>query len=398
MPYQNAAKELLAYKAQSGLGVPATGSGGFGFRDAEGSGSFTPAKGSIRNREIRRDGQRSRPRHGTRNWSASRSTQLAVGDQDTLLEALLRGTWANSIAITQAAMTSITTTTNTIVAAAGSWITQGVRRGGMVQLTGHAQAANNGKWFRVVDVTASTITVPNNSLVLDAVADTTFTLTYARSLLNGDPPVERYFTFDRHLLDLDLSYVFTDGKVVSLELLKEPDETIMCTFGFMGRNFSKVTGASAPSLTSPTFKTSIPLVMADGTIRINGVDYADISSLRLSLQAPASAPPVLALTTPDIFLGNMEVSGSVTGLKQDSVLFDAFDAETQIDIHVVAREPEAEPWDFVSFYFGNAVLNGSEFSPAPEGPTFETFPIGFGKDEAGGGRALTTVLVSTSAV
>lgn len=398
MAYQNAAKELLSYKPQSGLGVPATGAGGFGFRDAEGSGPFRPTKGVIPNREIRRDGMRSRGRHGTRSWSATRATQLAVGDQDTLLEALLRGTWAAALAITQATMTSITTTTTTIVAAGGSWITQGVRRGGMVQLTGHSTAANNGKWFRVVDVTTSTITVPTGSLVADAAPDATFTLTFARTLIQGDPPVERYFTWDRHLLDHDLSYVFSDAKITGLQLAMEPDATIMATFEFMGRDWTTATAGSAPTLTSPTFKTSLPLVMADGFIRINGVDYADLSSFNLSFTAAGSAPSVLALTTPDIFLGNAEVAGSITGLKKDNVFFDAFNAETQVEFHLVAREPEIEPWDFVSFYVGNAVFDGEEFSPAPDGPSLFSIPIRTGKDEAGGARALTNLMVSTSAV
>ena len=45
---------------------------------------------------------------------------------------------------------AITTTTSTIVAAAGSWITAGVRVGDIVTLTGHSTAANNSLRLRSV--------------------------------------------------------------------------------------------------------------------------------------------------------------------------------------------------------------------------------------------------------
>lgn len=86
-------------------------------------------------------------------------------------------------AITQSTMTSITLTTNTIVASAGSWITQGVRVGDMVVLTGHDTSAtvvgspNNGRRLVVTAVTASTITVAGTPLVATALADANFTLT-----------------------------------------------------------------------------------------------------------------------------------------------------------------------------------------------------------------------------
>lgn len=84
-------------------------------------------------------------------------------------------------AITQTAtsgtLTSITTTTTTIVAASGSWITQGVKVGDLVVLTNHATGANNNLRLGVAAVTASTITIASSNLTANAVPDSAFTLT-----------------------------------------------------------------------------------------------------------------------------------------------------------------------------------------------------------------------------
>lgn len=79
--------------------------------------------------------------------------------------------------ITQAEMTSITTpTTSTIVAAAGSWVTEDVEVGDIVTLTAHGAHAHNGRPLTVTAVSATTITVAGTPLIVDAVADTAFSL------------------------------------------------------------------------------------------------------------------------------------------------------------------------------------------------------------------------------
>jgi len=75
-----------------------------------------------------------------------------------------------------AGLTSITTTTSTIVASAGSWITAGFAVNDVVILTGHSTAANNNKPLNITALTASTMTVAQ-TLVADGVADTAFTVT-----------------------------------------------------------------------------------------------------------------------------------------------------------------------------------------------------------------------------
>ena len=200
MPYQTASNKQIAIKRQSGLGVPASGAGGTGYNVLP-TAPLKLIKGNIENTVIRRDGQSARNRHGSRSAAASYKLPLSQGTLDPLLEAALRGTFTATFDITNAttlggsaAITTVTTTTSTIVGAAGSWLLQGLKKGAKVKFTGLPDAANNGKWIRVVDVAALTVTFPTGSLTLNAAPDAAWTMTVAKSLLNPQTLIERYHT------------------------------------------------------------------------------------------------------------------------------------------------------------------------------------------------------------
>ncbi len=401
MGLQSGKNILVVYKAQSGLGVPASGSGATGVRMVPSPG-LQGARATINSNEVRRDGQTTKGRLGTKSSSGSYQLELSVSTLNDLIEAALRGTWAVSVDITQATMTSITTTTTTIVAAAGSWLTQGVRRGDMVKLTGHSTSANNGKWFRVTAVTATIITLANMvvggvstaPLTTDATPDTSFTLSVAKTLLCGATPTERYFTFEQYGQDISAGEVFTDVKITKLELSMQPNQPIVATIGVMGLGFASESGS--PTFSSPTYTTTLPLVMADGTIRVNGVDYAVLTGFTLTFDNGGQAPPTLSPTAPDVFLSNARMSGQFVAMRQDMTFFDAFNNETPVDFFIHCKELEAEPADFVSFYVGNATLSGNQTQLGNDGPMPETVPWFAGKDEAGSDHALTTLKISTS--
>jgi hypothetical protein len=243
---QSASNVLVAFKVQSGISAPASGAGASGLR-VKPSQSLKLNKQYINSEEVRRDGMTTRGRQGSRSSSAGYASELSLGSFDALIEAALRGTFTVSTDITQATMTSVTTTTTTIVASAGSWLTQGVRRGDMIKLTGFADAANNAKWFRVISVTASTITVAGTApLVLNATPDSTFTVTVAKNVIQGSPPVERYFSLEEYQQDIDSSLYGTDMKVVKMDFNAQPNRNIEVTFTFMGLDAQSLTGASSP--------------------------------------------------------------------------------------------------------------------------------------------------------
>lgn len=394
----------VAFKRQTGIGVYPSGAGAVGLNVVPQQG-LTLSKAYIESKAARKDGQHVKGRHGTRKGASSYQLELAVGQCDDLLEAMMRGTWVAAASITNTAMTSVTSTTTTIIAAAGSWITQGVRRGDKIQLTGFTDAANNGKWFRVVAVSTTTITLANTvvngvstaPLIANATPDSSFTVTVAKTVINGTTPVERYYTAEEYGQDTSVGMIGHDLKISKFELDAQPDSEIMATFSFTGLDI--VGNTSSANFTSPTYSVATGLVMADGTIRINGVDYNILTGFKLTWDLGGTAPSVLALTSPDVFLNGGKLTGTFTALRSDLTFFNAFSNETPVDffIDMVVRGSAADPRDFISIYVGDASLTGAGGSVGQEGAFADTVPWGAGIDLGGTDRAATSMKLATSA-
>lgn len=406
MPYQTASNKQIAIKRQSGIGVPASGAGGTGYNVLPG-GALKLSRASIPNNVIRRDGQSARDRLGSRWGGVAYKLPLSLGTLDPLFEAGLRGTFTPTFDITNAttlggsaAITTVTTTTNTIVGAAGSWLLQGLRKGAKVKFTGLPDAANNGKWIRVVDVSALTVTFPTASLTLNAAPDAAWTMTVAKQLLNPQTLIERYHSIDDYGQDMDLSLLGTDVKLVRIDFNAQPDALIELTLTWMGLNVTGQTTGTSPVLTAPTYATTVPLVMSDGTIRMAGVDYNVMTGLQWSWDMTGEIPKVIGSQTgPDVFLSPGKLTGNFSAIRSDLTFFNAFSNETPFDMFISCLEPDVtDPKDFMDFYFGNITL--SDNTPgqiAKSGPDVEQNNWTAGIDDAGGASALTTMAISSSA-
>jgi hypothetical protein len=333
-------------------------------------------KALINSNEVRSDGLTSIARHGSRQASGSYTAELSNGSFDMLMEAVMRSTWVAATAITQATMTSITTTTTTIVAAAGSWITQGVRVGDVVRLTGFATTANNNINLRVKAVTASTITVHGTApLVLDASPDASFTLTILKKLKNATTPTKRTFYIDEYNQDIDLSEVYGGCRFISMKISGTPDGMAMVEFGVLGASGTPLAMGSSPYYIAPTQFTSIPLVFADATISYNGSDIANATAFELTYVIAAATQPIIGSSvTPDVFDNNASLTGSISIVRQDLAALTALSAETEMQLHVLLVEPEAEPKDCISFYVPRLKLTAVSGSIGGDGALVDQLP------------------------
>jgi hypothetical protein len=406
MTYVEQWNAYCAYKAQSGKGSQASGAGGKVLRQTGGTGGRL-SKATIGSRELRRDGMSTRGRHGTQRTNGGWDGELSLQSYDDVMEAVQRGTWgAADLAITQAAMTSVTTTTSTIVAAGGSWITQGLRVGDVIRCTGFTDAANNSKNLRITGLTATTITVAE-TLVANAVADTSFTVTRpGRVLVNPGAGnlVKRYFTIEEYEYDIDGSEVFTDSVFGSFRLQMQPNGLIQISTSFVGTGqFQTLTGASAPLLTSPTTTTSLPLSVSEAVVRTGGADLIDLTSFDLTVDIQPSAPDVISANkySPDVFNGSQMVSMNLTVLRSDLQKVSDFLAETQYSLHLLMCENEAEPRDFISVFVPNFTLGSVDKSALAKegGPRTQTISIPadlVGVDNTGAGYDATMVKIQVS--
>ncbi|HTG26121.1 MAG TPA: phage tail tube protein [Reyranella sp.] len=403
-PYQTGHGVIVAYKVQSGLGVPASGAGATVFR-ANPSGGIKMNRPSFKSNEIRADGKSSMGRLGSKTVAGSYAADMSVGTFDALIEACLRGTWTAQVAITQAttlngsaAATSVTTGAHTIVAAAGSWITQGVRVGDIIRLTGFPDGANNQINVRVTGVTALTLTVAE-TLVVNGTPDTTFTVTILKKLVQPTVPVQRYFTIEEYNQDMDLTKRTVDVVLASIKLTGQPNGMAIIEFGFVGTDQTPLASGASPNFTSPTLTTAVALTWLDAAIRLKGVDRVDLTAFEATFDNHAKGVEVIGSNnSPDIFPDNADLDGSFSALQSDMQPFADFVAETEVEFLALLVAPMSEPKDCISLFISRVKYTNVDEQIGQSGPKIVNLPFMTGTKGAGvSGYDDTMLSVLTSA-
>lgn len=373
MAYSESWNGYCSYKAQSGLGVQASGSGALILPQAGGQGgrlSKTPIEDPI----IRRDGMQVRGRHGSQRTSGSYNTTVAIGQFDPVLAAIMRTTWsAADLELDEGDFTSITTGANTIILASGSPISLGLRVGDVIRLTNQATStANNGKNLRITGLTSTTITVAE-TLTVNAVADTECEITRAgRVLVNpaAGSLVKTYFTIEEHEYDLDQSELFTDCVFTRLRIAMAADGILTAELGWTGTGqFEALPSGSSPHFSSPTEPTALSLAALEATLRVGTTDIVDLTSFDITIDLQSAAPAVTGPSkyAPDVFTATQMVSMNLTTLRKDMLDVADFLAENQVSLHLLATENESEPKSFFSLVVPNftyGAIDKSEMSKA----------------------------------
>lgn len=394
MAYQTGRNQQINYKVEGTFNTLPGGTGGKAFRPT--GGGLNLSKQTFASQEIRRDGLQIMGRHGSRSVAGSLNGELSLGAFDDFFQAVMRDTWDSALSITNTQMTSITTTTSTIVAAAGSWITQGLRVGDIIRLTNHAQAGNNSRNLTITALTASTITVAE-TLTADAVADSSFTVTRPKKLarLADTSYTDRTFTIEEYGVDIDQSEVYTGCVINSARVQLQPNGMVAVSFGIVGADATANASGSSPYFTSPTVTTALPMVGVDAKLYKGGVAVADLTSFEVTVALNAGGVPVIgSYVTPSMFTNTMSVTGSISAVRKDLQNLSDFIAETQFSIGVTCVENESEPKDFFSIFLPSvkfADVNKNELGA--NGPRIETLPLLVGIDPTRTSEHTATAIV-----
>ncbi|MGE0725099.1 MAG: phage tail tube protein [Alphaproteobacteria bacterium] len=394
MAYQTGRNVVVTFGLEDAFGELATTVGAEQLR--LNTGSLNLGKARIQSGENRRDGMMTRGRHGSRRVEGSYESDLYLGAFDTILEAMMRGTWDSPLSLTQSDFTSITTTTSTIVFASGSPITLGLRVGDVVRLTNHSQAGNNGRNIRITDLDSTTLTVAE-TLVAEASPDNSVTITRPKKLLMGVTP--RSFTVEEQEVDIDGSEMFKGFRWATGGIALRPDGMGILRMGGMGQDMETLTGGSSPYFVSPTEHAGIGMTSVEAAIRLGSTDVVDLTEIDLGWTTNPQVQPVVgSVLTPDVFLNLFNVSLRVSALRQDLSRVAQYLAETQLSLHLLFTENESEPKDFVSFFVSNMTLGNATKSPVgQDGARTQTFECDVGIDDRGGKWDETMIKIQTSA-
>lgn len=399
--YQTGRNVVVAYKANAGAYGTAAVSGGGATGLRFNSGKLNLTKSPIDSEENRRDGMRTRGRHGQRAVEGSYTAELSVGTFDALFEAAMRGTWATALTITQATAGMSTATlsvqANSFTASTGSWITSGLRVGDEINFTA-GPAVGNRIRCRIVGLTATVITVAE-TLTIEAGPITTWSLTRAKKLIQPATMVERDFSLEEYGADIDQSTRYDGVRVTGFSLSMAPNGIITTTFNMRGQDGTVLNTGASPYFTSPTFSTTGPLSVIEAAIRLGSDNLVDATAFELTYDTGASDAQVIAATrTPDVFTNRATVSGSITILRRNLDRMTDFLNETQVPLYVRMAENEASPADFMGLAITNMTLGGGEGSQlGADGPQTVQIPFIVGIDEAGGAFDPTMLKLTSSA-
>ena len=398
----------VRYKVESSFGSGASGGSGEVFRIQSGTGGLTMARALIEDPEVRKDGQRSMARLGSRSVSGSYPGTLSVGTFNTWLAALFRNTWAaTAVKFTcdgGAAHTSLATTlgnTLTLVGTDDFITTHGVRVGDVIRVGAMGAGVDNVNAV-VATVATSVITVlgtPWSNITADANA----TFTVMKKITNGATLTRSSYHIEEYFEDIDEAEEFVGNRVVFMKLTFQPDGVVKVEFGIMGQTMSiGAAGGATPVLTSPTEYTSIGLVAVDAQIYLAGVAIATLTGGELTFDLGGQGVAVVGSTlTPDIYEGPMKLTGQITAVR--TILTGShlarFLAETDnVELSLMFVEPDAAvPIDFVHVFVPRLKYLGDSSNLGDDGALVETIPVYGAAKATTTGYDSATATISTSA-
>lgn len=396
--------KVLAYKKQTGLGSPASGSSGQELRRVTSTLNLT--KETYQSAEIRSDQQVADFRHGSRQVTGSIQGELSAGTYADFVASVVRRDFTAVTSITGLSVTiavsapnwTITTTTGT------PFLTGGIKKGMVIRLSGSLNAANSSKNLLVINVTSTVLTVaPLNGVALAAegpIASVSVAVPGKITYVPETGHTHDFYTIEHWFSDIAQSEVYNDINPTNAQVSIAANGLSTVTFPLVGLNVS--TGTSQV-LTSPTaISTGTAFSGSNGLLYVNGVAVAVITSIDFDINgnvAPADAV-VGSTARPAVFQGTVAVSGNMTVYFIDGTFRDYFINETEVSANVVMTSSSSASADFIGFMMSRIKVGGADVTDGQNGLT-RTFPFTALKNTAGGASVAnlaTTIMVQDSSL
>ena len=351
MPTATGINKIVSYKKETTFGVLPAAAGAQTIRRV--SSSFNLAKETYQSEEIRTDYQITDFRHGVRSVEGNVSGELSAGAYADFLASALARNWTAATPTTLDSTTIASVGgTYTITRTTGSYLTDGVRVGNVIRLTGFA-TANNNKNLLVIALTATVATVialNSNTLTPETVASggayvVTGKSTYAPTTGHTDDS----YSFESWYSDIGQSEVYVGNKVNTVGIALPATGLTTVEIGFMGQDL-KQRGATQ-YFTSPTAQGNNGIFAAvNGALIVNGSPVALVTSANININRNMTSEAVVGSNIkPEIYEGRIVVEGDFSTLFQDGVFANYFDTEAEISLVIALTANSSANSEFMSF-------------------------------------------------
>ena len=344
--------KVVSYKKETSFGtLPSPTTGGQTLRRV--SSTFNLTKETYQSEEIRTDYQLVDFRHGVRAVEGSISGELSAGTYADFLASALARKWT---AATPSALGSTTIAsvggTYTITRTTGSWLTDTVRVGNVIRLTGFATANNNVNLL-VIALTATVVTVvalngiklTNETVASGGTYQVRGKTTYAPTTGHTDDS----YTFEEWYADIGQSEVTVGNKVNTVGIALPATGLTTVDLSFMGQDLEK--RGTSQFFTTPTAQNSNGIFAAvNGALIVNGAPVALVTGANFNINRNLTSEAVVGSNIkPEIYEGRIIVDGDCTTLYQDGTFAGYFDNETEISLVVALTANSLPNSEFMSF-------------------------------------------------
>lgn len=393
MPIAQGMYKTLAYKRQTALGTPASGSGAQYLRRE--NATFNLQKDRFNSNEITTHQQYSGDTYGVQRASGTVAGVVSPGTYKDFLGSLVRADFAAIPALTGLSLTIAagSGSTFTLTRATGDFLAGGIKIGHVVRITagtytGTARDIN----LLVTGVTATVLTlvVPNGSSLTaqGPIASSTVSVVGKTTKVPTTGHTNHYYTVEEWYNDLTRSRLYTDMQVASasVSIPATGNATISMPMVGLGR-----TKAGTQVFTTPAAETTTPILSAaNGYILINGTRTLVATSMQLMIDGKVThGEPVIGTNRlSDVVRGEVMVSGTVTVQFDDETISDLFVNETPITIVAVLFANSTATSDFISFVIPRVKLFGDDVDDGKK-QIVATIPFTAELNSAGGASLAT---------
>jgi hypothetical protein len=306
-------------------------------------------------------------RHGVRRVTASMNGQLSPGTYTEFWENMLRRRFTAGVSATGMTVTAVAGPPGTFTRAAGNWITDGFKVGDVVRFTGFTAGAavNNARNYRVSDLTATIMTV--SGVAPEAVVAAASAPSIACAVVGRKTFVPTTgHLFLSHSIDEWMPDGVTPTSNRGLGMTMQaarinvpPTGFATVDFQMVGQNMTTAATQAYGSATAPNALNS--LVAVNGRIRYQGADVAFITGAQIQIAAPVDGPPVVGSdVVPSLFAGVIRANGSINALLRDNQMYDVFQNETEVDLHLWMTTDNTANADFFSIVMNRVKLMSNQ--------------------------------------
>jgi hypothetical protein len=396
MAIQTGVALQVAFKKESAFGVLPTNDSAARFLRRVTTG-LALSKSAFQSEEVRPDYQVGDMRHGLRAVGGDLVGELSLATYADFIAAACRRNFA--------AVSSLSALTNVTASAAaphfvrgsGSWITDGLRVGMVIRMTGWTTTAvgNNSKNFTIVALTATNMTVAETVVAKAAGDSVVVSIPGKVTYVPASGHTNDSFSVEHWAPDAAQSHRFTGCKVNSLQMALPPNDKAQVTIGFMGRDRAK---AGAQYFSSASAVTTSPMLSGlQGALFVNGAQAALVTNASISLNGNLATTGVVGDNrTPDVFAGRVDVSGQISVLFQDGVFDGYFDDETEVSLVLRLSADTLAAGDFMTITLPRIKLAGGQYQDSQQAMTQQfDFTALKGASTAGGFQD-TTIMFQDS--